>query len=117
MNGKEWIASKSNLSRDSMNNLLKDFGSYYDNKLSAMGWDAYYEDKKYNFSPLAADGPGGSMWGYVKVKDGRLSEVLLATFTPIEDFGGMATCPCDVGFRVFVSEAVPLEELIRRVEE
>lgn len=117
MNGQEWIASEENLDRDLMNKLLVSFREHYDKELTNLGWSAHYEDEMYNFSPLAADEPGGSIWGYVKVKDGKLREVLLQKVTPTEDFGDMATCPCKVTFRVFVSEAVPLEELIKRVEE
>lgn len=117
MNGQEWTASKGNLDRGSMDKLLASFRSYYDNELTKLGWITYHEDGTYNFSPSAADGPGGSIWGYVKVKDGKIREVLLQNITPIEDFGGRAVCPCNVTFRVFVSEEVLLEELIKRVEE
>mgnify|MGYP001571233576 FL=1 len=116
MNGQEWIASKKNLDRDSMRKLLVGFREYYDKELTELGWSTSYEDELYDFSPVAAGGPGGSIWGYVKVEDSKLREIVLQEITPIEDFGGMAACPCDVAFRVFVSEAVSLEELIKRVE-
>lgn len=95
MNGQEWTASKSDLDRESMDKILASFRAYYDGELTKLGWSTNYEDETYNFSPLATDGPGGSVWGYVKVKDGKLREVLLQKITP----------------------TVPLEELIKRVEE
>jgi len=117
MNGQEWITSKDNLDRNSMDSLLSGFEQYYDKELTRRGWDTVYKDDLYYFVPLSADGPGGSIWGYIIVKDDKLREVILQKITPIEDFGGVATCPCNVGLRVFVSEIESLEDLIKRVEE
>lgn len=116
MNGMEWEASKDNLNRDSMNALLTGFDKYYDSELTKKGWSNNYQDKQYDLSPLAADGPGGSIWGYIKVNNGKARVILLEKITPVEDFGGVAKCPCDVGLRVFVSDIEPLEELVKRLD-
>src|SRR3989344_3315032 len=115
MNGKEWTASKDNLDRDSMEVLLTGFDVYYNSELTQRGWSYIYEDEQYNLVPLSADGPGGSIWGYIKVNDGKLRVILLQKLTPIEDFGGVATCPCSIGFRVFVSDIESIEELVKRI--
>ena len=116
MNGEEWTASKDNLDRDSMEVLLTGFDEYYNSELTQRGWSNIYEDEQYNLVPLSADGPGGSIWGYIKVNDGKLRVILLEKFTPIEGFGGVATCPCDIGFRVFVSDVESIEELVKRID-
>ncbi len=116
IDGQEWEGSAKNLTREEINTILNDFRNYYASKLTAKGWATEVAYTGYKLSPLFADGPGGSIYGYITLKNGQLRAVILMEETPIENFGSIAKCPCSIGFRVFVSEIVPISGILERIK-
>ncbi|MDP4010307.1 MAG: hypothetical protein Q8P37_00390 [Candidatus Spechtbacteria bacterium] len=96
------------------------FSQYYEDELSPNGWVQGIEFEGFTISAISADRPGGSIWGYVKLQDGKIRAVILSWM--LTEFGAqpdtpLFTCPCTETFEVFISEEVqvgtilPLDEL------
>lgn len=113
--GQEWYSSNTQLSRQQLDALLEEFRDYYGKKLQG-GWDTSIKIQGYDVAPLFANGPGGSIYGHIALKNNSIREILLQEVSPIEDFGGKATCPCRLGLYVFVSEPLQVEQLLKAIE-
>ncbi len=114
MLGKEWVATKKNISKEEIYLLDHDFKSYYGVGLSKLGW---LQDTKLNgfrLSPMVADGPTGSLWGYIKVENGIIKAIILESRLPvsISGIGATGQCPCDITFRMFVSKPQVLNQVL-----
>jgi hypothetical protein len=116
MGGQEWIASMENLSNEEMHNLISNFNQYYQTELERRSWSNKYEDEHYGFIPIAADGTMGSIWGYLKAKNGKIRVIALEHRQPPESASNSLKCPCDVKFKVFVSEIESMEDLAEGIK-
>lgn len=94
LSGKRWTAE---LDKNDYLELLQSFESYYDIELEKRGWVKWdtLTLESYEITPLAADGPTGSSWGYLNVKNNSVQEVVLTnliipdnnTYTLMVDVG------------------------------
>ncbi len=113
MTGKEWTATKRNISKEEIYAINKDFESYYDREVLKFGWLRDTEINGFSLSPMVADGPIGSIWGYIKVQNRKI-EAIIFSWLPvsISGMGSTGKCPCDITFRIFVSNPQDLTKVL-----
>ncbi len=114
MPGKEWIAIKKNISKEEVYTISNDFRNAYDRELSKLGWLQYTKLGGFKLSPIEAGGPVGNVWGYIKVENGTIKAIIFSSRLPvsISGMGSTGKCPCDVTFRIFVSNAQDLTKVL-----
>lgn len=112
--GKEWVATKQNISEEELLKLESDFRNYYDRKLHKFGWNLDIKTNGFLLQTTNAGGPRGNIWGYVKGGKGLVWAFILQTTRtsmtgiPPPSLG----CPCNMEFRVFVSDALLLDNVL-----
>lgn len=85
----------------------------YQDTLQKAGWQNSIDHNGYNLSAVAADGPTGGVWGYMKVANENIRVIIVSLRTISKTTGKTVyPCPCDYEYRVFVSEIVPIKKLI-----
>lgn len=113
ISGKEYVATKKNLSTQDESTLYNNFKNFYDQQLTTTGWEQQIKYSNQQLTTIVADGITGNMWGYLKISNGTLGIFVLSrniTFlvgTSIEP----PSCPCNVEYRVFISNPIPSSEL------
>lgn len=118
LEGDEWYALKSNLSDTESYNLQKMLFDYYSNEFSNKNWDYQIQVPGYKLQAIVADGPVGSIWGYVGAKDGLYRLLVVdERFPRVEDRGWSAipaSCPCSINYRIFVTPELTLDEILAK---
>lgn len=109
MIGTEWVVKKSNVSEAEFKGFSKNFVNFAKTKLAELNFTNKAEYKDRPILILTKDSKGGNMPGYLKLSNGRIQVVLLSA-----DKKG-ASCPCNVEFRVFLSNIENLSALIKRL--
>lgn len=116
LSGKEWVGVKQKISQVKLNKMEGDFTNYYNDKLTKLGWASSTEINGFLLQTMAADGPSGGIWGYIKEENGVLSAIILQKETPTSLFtppeGSSDPCPCDITFRMFVSYPQDLTKVL-----
>lgn len=116
LSGKEWVATKQNISKEELYKLVSDLTNYYEDEFTKRGWIFSTKVNGFLLQPMAADGPGGGIWGYIKVENGILNAIVLQKKIPISLFGPTVRspdpCPCDITFRMFVSNPQDLTKVL-----
>ncbi|QQG40483.1 MAG: hypothetical protein HYV37_02840 [Candidatus Levyibacteriota bacterium] len=117
LSGKEWVGVKQKISQVELNKMEGDFTNYYNDKLTKLGWESSTETNGFLLQSIAADGPSGGIWGYVKVEnETTLEAIILQKETPTSLFsppeGDPDPCPCDITFRIFVSNPQDLTKVL-----
>lgn len=115
LTGNEWISTVMSQTVDEKYDLISDFQNYYNSSLKELGWNNKYEDDKFEFMPIAADGPTGSMWGYLKAKNGMLRVIVLSYEVVLKPDSNKLECPCDLELKVFVSDVGRMSDLAGKV--
>ncbi|GEM_PF-5517541 len=114
--GKEWEATRQNISKEELYKVDGDFTKYYNDELTKHGWVFSTRTNGFLLQPMATDGPGGGIWGYTKVENGTLYAIILQKKKPISLFtppvGSPDPCPCDITFRIFVSNPQDLIKVL-----
>ena len=103
LEGTEWVVKKNNVSDAEAAQFGKDFTSFAEVQLSRLGWVKEGEHKGAKVAPVAANGPTGSVWGYLKTDNGKIQVMILKSDK------GKPTCPCNIEFRVFLSNVENLD--------
>lgn len=114
LEGYEWTSEIDNLDKESMENLIKEFEDYYVGQTTKFGWKTKMNIGSYLFTPLSADGPTGSVYGYIGASNESLRVLLLEIIREAKRLKSPIVCPCSVSFRVFVSDTLTLAEVIRQ---
>ena len=111
--GHLWMATIKNLSDSQLNDTREKFQKYYDDSLKSTGWDWQQDldSKHISFSGPSADGPLGSIWGYVKIQNEKLRLLGLGyqitDYTDVSNGGPIEIkCPCTLELKVFESDEV-----------
>lgn len=121
ISGKEWHYESLNINNsDERNVLVSGFDSYYEQEAARLGWNNIVEYNDVDIQVLAADGPKGGIMGYAKIEGDKIRLIVRSDNTKYKRDGVNQlpiSCPCDIEFNVFVSEAISLGELIKRVGE
>lgn len=109
--GHLWMTTIKNLSDSQLNDTRVKFQKYYDGTLKDSGWDWQQDLDSMNisFSGPAADGPLGSIWGYVKIQNEKLRLIGLGyqitDYTDVSNGGPIEIkCPCTLELKVFESD-------------
>lgn len=112
--GKEWIATKRNLSKVELDNVVSDVIHYYGSKLSKQGWKDSVKTNGFLIQAIEADGPGGGIWGYIKLDNGMVRAIIFQKRWPyfLDDPVSTENCPCDITFSMFISDAEDLTKLL-----
>lgn len=117
--GQLWGSTVGNLNHDELGQLVKSFSEYYSSEeLESEGWQEFVNYEGIRLSALAADGPSGSVWGYLYIEDEELKVIIVShetegPWTTSENTPATLNCPCTISFEVFVSEPYPLEDIVR----
>lgn len=102
--GREWKYNSGTLNTfEEMYALREKHTTYYSNEASNFGWEQSVDYKNKRVNVIAADGPGGSLWGYVKIVEDKMRVIILQESND-EAVLPIPGCPCKMSFRVFVSE-------------
>ena len=113
INGYEWNAVKTDITFEERNRLYESFHSTID-KFEKLGWKRQLEYENNIFQGASADSPTGGIQGMFGYDNGKIRVVSWLTNTRYKT-GEMplnAGCPCDINFRYFLSDIVPIDELI-----
>ena len=115
LDGNEWIAKKNNMEKNELYRLEENFNKYYDSYLLQNGWKTKIPVADFTLATLSADGPTGGIWGYLKEKNTSIQVIILnkkmllkTPQTPLS-----LNCPCDVEFRIFVSNPIATETILQ----
>jgi hypothetical protein len=108
LKGDAWISS-GKYSKEEILSLIENFQNYYTMNLPQRVWKQNYNYFGSDISPIFADGPIGSTWGYLKVEDNYLRMIALS----YDDKSSLEpNCPCTLTLEVFVSEKTDLNKLL-----
>lgn len=95
----------------------EDLNNYYEYELGRLGWKGQVENDNVQFSGGDADGPTGSVRGYVKIDDGYIQNIKVSKelLGPWNNAGEIPQpdCPCEIEYRIFVSEPVVIPEELK----
>ena len=107
LKGDEWLAEKDGVSDTEFSSYVVSIAKLFNDKFKNLGWDSEQAVNGYKFQSISAGGGGGSINGYLKINNGKIQVVLLAyrKNTP--------TCPCELQFRIFVSNVSELNTLLK----
>jgi hypothetical protein len=105
--GEDWDACKSNLNSEELNNLTREFFSYYKNEFEKIGWKTKINVEGTTIRPVFAGGPGSNYWGYIGIKNDKLRVVQFQ-----EDSRSSQTSSRSVCFSVFISEAYSVDDIL-----
>ena len=113
--GQEWIAIVENFTHEEIIKFNQSFSSF-DSEFLNLGWERRISEGGFEITGVAADGPDGGMWGYVKVQNGRLRTVVLSrhytrTQKSLDDNYGERD-PSGMEFRIFISDIVSLDKIL-----
>lgn len=111
LKGREWSGTFETDSSEEAGGKIESFQDYYRGKLEESGWESQCWFKNVRMMPVSADGPGGSIWGYVKSRKDEVQVVLLSykiIGEAAQREGPVAIDVEGVEFKVFISEAVPI---------
>lgn len=112
--GKEWVASQKNLLSQDVGGIYKKFSNYYETELIKNGWSQEVKYKNLKLQTLSAGGATGSTWGYLKIINDKIEIILLSdTINSKGNNTEPPQCPCNVVYRVFVSDAIPTSEITK----
>ncbi|OGY96280.1 MAG: hypothetical protein A2122_01515 [Candidatus Liptonbacteria bacterium GWB1_49_6] len=111
LNGTEWIFKQNTQEGDKT--FSQDFEIYYRKEASEKGWGFEIPFKNNTLQAPSADGPMGSLWGYLKRKDNLVRLIGLEshwnyTYSSPEEGG---VCPCSEELRVFLSDPLPIDKI------
>lgn len=107
--GKEWTTQKSYTADEGWTTISQNLMKYFEDNFSKIGWGSRVQLPGYTLQASAADGPLGSVWGFVGVKD---MQVRVVTFEEVRSDNGQGVCPCKLTYWVNISEITPFEEVL-----
>lgn len=113
VSGEEWSAKLSVETDKNYTELISAFRSYYQDTFENLRWKSETKIDGKTLMPTVADGPTGSLWGYLDITDGKMKVVMLnynTTFSPSKTLP--LVCPCNVEFRVFESAVIDLNATV-----
>ncbi len=117
ISGKQWVASKKGIAPTDMDTVRTGFRKYYDTELTKRGWYTQLKTSSGDtVIPLQADGPGGSIWGYIGSDNNVIRIVLLEEKLPPSGPDVQLNCPCDVTFTVFISDTIPIATILSQTK-
>lgn len=117
LSGKEWVAKEKNISKGDK---VYEFSKSSDNLLEKLNWSRTIQLSNGKINVISGDRPGASIWGYAKIT-GKQVQIVLLNF--VVDYNGASTnesffnCPCNNEYRIFVSDPISIETLIKSTKE
>lgn len=114
---KGWVARKEGLRSEDYTKYQKLLRDYFNSELTKRGWAADLEVNGKVLQPLTADGPGGTIWGYVKRSGDKFQVVIIQETSssykkqPISSLE--EDCPCNLSFFVFFSEVFNIDKFLK----
>lgn len=115
--GSEWESS--GVVTAEMDNTA-DIRRAYTSMLSDAGWvqQLKYDDK--TVKVIAADGPSGGIMGYLKETDNAMQVIIIDhMITPLSEPSrqSQSLCPCEYTYRVFISNPIPVADVLKEYKE
>lgn len=102
LTGTEWLVKKDNVSEEEFQKFKKDFKTFAEFQLFKLSWSEKSQYNKKELKPRVGKSILSDEWGYIKVSDGKYQVLLLKSEK------SRATCPCNIQFRVFLSNTEDL---------
>lgn len=118
LNGKEWFSEQNIQETEKLWELDSSFEKYYESELRKRGWTWNVYTNGYEIDGAAADGPTGSVWGYMKLDGDKIRtitlrrEIIEGNYQKEDPSAPVISCPCKIKFWVFVSDEVPLDNIL-----
>lgn len=113
VSGEEWSAKLSVETDKNYTELISAFSSYYQDTFENLRWKSETKIDGKTLMPIVADGPTGSLWGYLDIADGKMKVVMLSYNTTFSQSKTLPlVCPCNVEFRVFESAVIDLNATV-----
>lgn len=113
-----WKAKKEGLSNEDYTKYQKLFRDYLDSEFTKRGWAADIDVNGKTLQPLIADGPGGSVWGYVKRVGDKFQVIILqeinSSYKNRPIYSLKDDCPCNLSFYVFFSDVLNMDIIIKQ---
>jgi len=107
--GSEWVSVQENES-DSIKE--------YQSTLLKNGWSNYIRYNNRTIATVAADGPTGGVWGYLKVVDEKITVIAISLRTVSKNSTRTTyPCPCNYEYRVFISTPVSISEALKATKD
>jgi hypothetical protein len=115
-NGTEWVFKTDNINAAP---ILPDSAEGDKIMMERSGWFEELNYNGYRITPLMADGPGSSDWGYVKLQNNKLNVLLFNRrvyyYGPMIEHGDEEptfNCPCTFESRVFLGEPIDVNSVL-----
>jgi hypothetical protein len=103
INGSRWEIDLSKSNQPSVSNEILD---YYEEQLVNLGWsEEPIRAGNYEFTPMIADGPMGSVWGYLRMENGIIQEFILSELSIPENNTHRIT--------IYVSDPMSMTDLLK----
>ena len=109
-----WVAKKENLSEKELLDVSEKFRLFYGSEFEKLNWKWQASIPNYKFMTIVADGPNGSAWGLIGVRENNLRVI---TLSESRSGIGFENCPCAITFEVYLSEIYPIAKVISSVEK
>ncbi|MEK7160142.1 MAG: hypothetical protein AAB702_01540 [Patescibacteria group bacterium] len=105
LTGTEWIVKKDNVSEEEFQKFKKDFKTFAEIQLFKLDWKTKAEVNGKELTPAVKNTFLSNTWGYIKVSEGKYQALLLKSQK------NKTNCPCNIEFRVFLSNIDELDNL------
>ncbi len=101
--GKEWLGILAD----------KKYFDEYSEALNSHGWKNNTQYNNHVIQMLPADGPLGSTYGYIKIEKYYARIIILSVVSVApQTLKASADCPCKYKYNIFISDTVPIADLI-----
>jgi len=120
LKGTKWTKSLTDLSSEQRNEIYTSFESYFVDWLDQNGWNwrTKINDHVEIYAPNA-DGPSGEVYGQIGYdgKNIRLASWKTNTRYKSGEMPRTHACPCDMEMYYFLSDIIPVENIISQLDE